>query len=213
MKIEKLIEIMKSGTLNIPYLFMHHYKILGMDLDSLLLLSYLFQSNQSTFDCRKAIATLRMDESTLLNSFNQLVEKDLVSIQVIKNGKGVMDEVVSLEPFFQKLALILIGEEPKEKDGSIYVTFEQEFGRTLSPTEYEIINSWLDNHYSQEMIVHALKEAVFSGVSNLRYIDKILFEWDKKGYKKPDDVIKMNKPKESKKVVDIPNYNWLDDHE
>ena len=49
----------------------------------------------------------------------------------------------------------------------------------LSPMEYEIIKAWLDNDMSEELIKEALKEATFNGVSNLRYIDKILYEWGK----------------------------------
>ena len=46
--------------------------------------------------------------------------------------------------------------------------------------EYEIINAWLLKGFSEELVLGALKEAVYNGVSSLRYIDKILFEWQKK---------------------------------
>ena len=36
-----------------------------------------------------------------------------------------------------------------------------------------------------------LKEAIYNGISNFRYIDRILYEWNKKGLKNKEDVGKM----------------------
>ena len=58
----------------------------------------------------------------------------------------------------------------------------------LLSIEYEIIKAWLDNNISEELIKEAIKEATYNGVSNLRYIDKILYEWGKIGIKSAKDV-------------------------
>ena len=76
---------------------------------------------------------------------------------------------------------------------SLFEMFEQEFGRTLSPMEYEIINGWINDNFSEELIIEALKEATFNGVSSLRYIDRILLEWKKKNIKTKQDVQKTQK--------------------
>ena len=62
------------------------------------------------------------------------------------------------------------------------------------------------------MIVGALKEAVYNQVTNLRYIDKILYEWSKKGFKTMEDVNKHleNKEKQNDRK-ELFDYNWLDD--
>lgn len=63
---------------------------------------------------------------------------------------------------------------------SLFSVFEQELGRLLSPYECEIIIGWLDqDRYSEEIILFALKEAVFAGKLSLRYIDRILVEWSR----------------------------------
>ena len=67
--------------------------------------------------------------------------------------------------------------------------------------EYEIINAWLEKSYSEEMIIGALKEAVYNGVNNLRYIDKILYEWSKKGFKNMNDVSNHLRVKEDKQEI------------
>ena len=109
----------------------------------------------------------------------------------------------------------------KESDSSDTVldelrqeAFEKEFGRPLSPMELEIINGWLNDNIPLELIMGALKEATFNGVSNFRYIDKILFEWRKKGYKTMNDVssnyIKSREERSNNQLFD---YDWLDDND
>ena len=112
-----------------------------------------------------------------------------------------------------------VEEVDESKKTNIYDDFEREFGRTLSPIEYELISGWLDNEFTEEIILCALKEAVFNGVSNLRYIDKILYEWGKAGIKNISDVEEMRK-KRNQKIkkdqseeidTDIFDWNWFDD--
>ena len=83
--------------------------------------------------------------------------------------------------------------------------------------DLELINAWLTSGYSEELILGALKEANYNGVPTLRYIDKVLFEWKKKGFKDLKDVdnhIKHQAEDEDPaelyetKVFD---YNWLDE--
>ena len=78
--------------------------------------------------------------------------------------------------------------------------------------ECEIINAWLDN-YSEELINEALKEAVWNNVKTLRYMDKILFEWGKKGIKNKEDVEKNKKERNEDKKEELFEYNWLEDDE
>ena len=140
-----------------------------------------------------------------------------------KNDKGLMEDVISLDDFYSKLSLLVVDEANKQnsKDSNVFDMIEKEFGRTLSPIEYEIIKAWLDSHISEELIKEALKEATFNGVSNLRYIDKILYEWGKKGIKSKKDVLENKKhrnekieEKESKKIdLDIMDWDWFDDEE
>ena len=88
--------------------------------------------------------------------------------------------------------------------------FEKELGRTLSPLEYDIIGTWLTSGIKEEIIEEALKEAVFNGVNSFKYIDKILFEWNKKGIKKKEDVKKAEKKKEEEKEETSSfDFEWL----
>ncbi|MBN2984260.1 MULTISPECIES: DnaD domain-containing protein [Cohnella] len=62
----------------------------------------------------------------------------------------------------------------------LFSVFEQEFGRPLTPMECETIANWIDQDgYPAELILFALKEAVFAGKLHFRYIDRILLEWSR----------------------------------
>lgn len=68
--------------------------------------------------------------------------------------------------------------EQEEHSKNIFTIFETEFARPLSPMEYETISIWLDqDQYKEELILMALREAVFAGKLHFRYIDRILVEW------------------------------------
>ena len=75
--------------------------------------------------------------------------------------------------------------------------------------------SCLDNGYTEELINEALKEAVYNNVTSLKYIDKILEAWDKKGIKTKEDVAAEKKKFKERKQVknDSFYYDWLNDEE
>ena len=70
----------------------------------------------------------------------------------------------------------------------------------MSPIEYERINSWISSGVSEEMITNALNEAVINGSPNVRYIDRIIYEWSKN---------KGNSEREEYK--ELFDYDWLGD--
>ena len=71
---------------------------------------------------------------------------------------------------------------------------------------------------NEELVKEAVREAVFKGVSNLRYIDKILYEQQKKGIKNKNDVEKnreafRKKEKEEPVEEELFDYNWFEDED
>ena len=134
-----------------------------------------------------------------------------------------MEEVVILDNFYDKISLLIMDREVNEKkdDSDIFSMIEKEFGRTLSPIESETINNWLENNISGELIKEAIKEAVYSGVNNLRYIDKILYAWEKDGIKTAEDVEKRRRERKKKADsstnndidMDIVDWDWFDEDE
>ena len=130
-----------------------------------------------------------------------------------KGKDGKVNEVLDLSNLYKAMVSEINLNIKKKTESNIFEIFEKEFSRPLSPMEYEMINAWINSGMDEEMIIGALKEATFNGVSNLRYIDKIIYEWTKKGYKTVEDVNKNRYQKETKKENnDFFEYNWLDEN-
>ena len=211
---EKLIKLLKEKNFVLPQVLFYKYKELNLTLEELYFIIYLLNINSLVFNPKQFSNDLNMDMASVLEMVTTLTSKDILSLEMIKEG-NIRNEYLKLDKLYNKLAFILINEEDKEKTTSLFDVFEKEFGRTLSPIEYELINGWLDNEFSEELVLKALKEAVYNGVSNLRYIDKILYEWKKKGIKTAKDV-EMNRTKFQNKKEERPevfSYDWLNDNE
>lgn len=211
---EKVIQLLKTHDFTIPQLLFFKYQELNMTLEELHFIIYLMNTKDLAFNPKKFSSELGTSMPEVLELVNNLMNKDLLSLDLKKEG-NIRNEYLNLDKLYNKLSFLVINEEKKESSTNLFDVFEKEFGRTLSPIEYELINGWLDNEFSEELVKAALKEAVYNGVSNLRYIDKILYEWKKKGIKTPEDVEKnkvqfQNRKEENSEVF---SYDWLNDHE
>ena len=206
-------ELNNENHYTVPKYVLSYAKELGLDMDSLILLIYfLNKPNKSIFDYKKIIEDINFTEKELLNALSTLKDKNILLILMEKNDSGVLEEKVDISLFYEIIFSKILNKETKENnEKDLYDNFEKEFGRTLSPMEYEIINSWKEQKISNELILSALKEAVFNGVNNLRYIDKILYEWNKKGIKKPTDIIEKQKAREEEKTPETYEYDGLNE--
>ena len=142
---------------------------------------------------------------------HDITVKKLLEIKLLKNSSNKLEEQISLDLLYNKVFMQIIDVKEEEDKSNIYSVFESELGRTLSPIEYELINGWLECNYKEEIILAALKEAVFNGVNNFRYIDRILFEWNKKGIDTVDKISKYKKEFRKDTNVEVPDYDWLND--
>ena len=225
MKSSKLIEIFKNGNLVIPLYLFKNYKKLKLELNEFIFLMYIYGlGNKTLFNPNKFCDDLNLELMEVMNLVSNLTDKGFIKVEVLKNEKGIMEEIIVLDGFFDKLNLIALDEVNKEEqvdieNSSIFDLIEKEFGRTLSSMEYEIIKAWLEQGFSEELIKEVLKEAVFSGVSKLRYMDTILYEWSKNGITSAADVEKNRKKKTAQKEkeadidLDIVEWSWFDDEE
>ena len=205
--IESLMVV--NNHLIIPNYFIKYYKKFDLENNELLMLIYLLNCNEKLIlDNKKISKDLYLEENEVLNIISSLIEKNYISIEMSKNN-GILEEYISLDLFYSKINSFLIESEKKDNSSDIFSKFEQEFGRTLSPVEYETINKWIENNIPLELIESALKEAILNGVNSIRYIDKILFEWNKKGYKSSMDIVSSKKKDEY--IEELYDYDWLNE--
>ncbi len=187
---------------------------LGLSLEEFLMLTYFDNDYNSFLDIDNLSQNIGINIDKAYTIFNSLLSKKLITIETTKDIEGRMIEKVNLDNIYAMLSEDKIITKKEAVKTDIYSIFEREFGRTITSMEYEIINAWLEKSYTEELIVGALKEAVYNQVTNLRYIDKILYEWSKKGFKTMEDVNKHleNKEKQNDRK-ELFDYNWLDDEE
>lgn len=226
MKSSKLIEIFKQGNMVIPLYLLQHFKDLKLKLEEFIFLMYLYNLGDNfVFDPTKFSNDLNMTLVEVMSFIEALTDKKFIRVESKKNDKGIMEEFIIMDDFYSKLTLITIDEVNKETNDAsksdIFEVIQKEFGRTISPIEYEIIKAWIESGINESVIKEAVKEATFNGVSNLRYIDKILYEWGKLGVKTVEDVEKnrmkhnnTNKNQVNEEVdMDVIEWNWFDDDE
>ena len=212
MKTKKLLDVVKTSDLVIPSILLLNYKELNISEKELIFLSLLMNfEGEIAFDPIYFSKRLGFDVPEIMEIVSNLSAKNYLEIVVKKEDKK-MKEYISIESFYEKLLLNTVEQEEENVDNSgIYNIIEEEFGRTLSPIEYETISGWLNAKIDESLIKEALKEAVLNGVNNLKYIDKILYEWTKKGYKKSSDVKKRSKKEPEE--IELFSYDWLDEND
>lgn len=185
-----------------------------LSLEEFLLLLYFDNSYDSIFDIPTISRVLRMDENSILKAYSDLIKKKIIRVKAEKDNYGKVLEKVDIDDFYRDIKIDNKEKEKEESKEDIFSKFEKSFGRTLSPMDSEIINAWIDKGFSEELIEAALKEAVYNGTTSLRYIDKILYEWNRKGIKTKED-IKVKLYDEDKEPTlyetNIINFDWLQD--
>ena len=187
MKTNNIINLFKEKSLIIPNFLLINYKSLNINEKELIFISYLISLKELIFDIESFSNDLNYNKEEVMNIISSLEEKKLIEV-VVKKENNIIKEYIALDNLYNKVLNNTLDTEEKEDTPLVYEKIEEEFGRTLSPIEYETIKRWIDSGIKEELIYEALKEAILNGVTNLKYIDKILYEWKKKRIKNSSDV-------------------------
>ena len=210
-------KILMDRPLVIPRIIINNYKKLNITEEELIILIFIIDYGVDLeYNPIIFVQELNIDKYKVLELINSLNEKNILTILIKKENKKVSSEYISLQPLYDKIMNIVMDNKEKqiEIDENIYSIFENELGRTLSPLEYEKIKEMVTS-YGQELVVEALKEAVYNRANNLRYIETILSEWNKKGYKSKVDILKDRENYRKKKTdnIKLPDIDWLNEDE
>lgn len=203
---------MEAGVAVIPYALFRYYRRMKLSDNELLLLMHLMSFKQVE---HKEFPTLEdMQElaggttASISLTLQKLMKDGFLSIdEEFDEESGIQYERYNVSGLYNKLSICMANDaKNKAKQASIqsektlseagepeaernmFTIFEKEFGRPLSPMECETISGWLDqDKYPDELILMALKEAVFAGKVHFRYIDRILLEWSRNRVKNVND--------------------------
>ena len=211
---EKLINYLKEKPIIIPRVLLTNYSKLNITAEELIILIYLMdKGNNIIYDINLFVKELSFTKRKVIELINNLVEKNVLNITINKNSDNVSEEYLNLDMLYRKITNIILDKElpSSTNNEDLFTIFEKEFGRTISPTEYEKINSWLNEDIDKALIVEALKEAVYNSTTSLRYIETILYSWKKKGIKTKEDVNKerIRYKKSKNEVIEVPDFDWV----
>lgn len=223
---------LKNGQTTISNLLLENYRQIGMSNEEFLLwlqLHRYVEAGDSFPDLMKIAENMSYNQQEIYYLLNQLVQKQLIQIVSQKDARGMMHDSYDLTLVYQKLALLLTQktqviekDQKQEKISQLYQDFEAEFGRPLSPMEYQRIGQWLEeDQYQVELIHLALREAVLNQAYSLNYIDRILLSWERKNIRTSEQVIDeqqrrkrqiMQKEEQpTKPLPKISLHNWLEE--
>jgi len=196
---------MEVGSIHFPYALLRYYrrmKLSDTEMMLILQLTGFHQMEQNAFPTIEELQD-RMGASpdTVIKAIQKLMREKYLSIdEEFDPQTGIQYERYNLSGIYEMLGQLLseeVKEERKQEqrngrsqgsaaafaagdseESNLFIIFEREFGRPLSPMECETISGWIDqDQYPEELILLALKEAVFAGKVHFRYIDRILLEW------------------------------------
>jgi DNA replication protein len=191
---------MRSGVVSVPYALLKGYKQLKLsELDVMIILQLMaFKDREHQFfpTLDELQARLTAPSNQVIPAIQRLIKAQFISIdEAVDPQSGMQYEKYNLQQLYIKLAELVLDEpmttskqhpltpklaETEDVGKDLYSIIEREFGRPLTPMEFETISGWIDkDRYHEEVILAALKEAVFAGKLNFRYIDRILLDWSR----------------------------------
>ncbi len=210
-----MLKMIKDNLINVKDYLIKNYKRMGLNEQEAMMLIHIYNISQlgedflSIYQLQDKMALEFVECSNLVY---QLVQKNLLAFEMEIDEKGKQKEKFTLEPLFNAIIKDILTENiniiTKEQDhmiSSIIAFLEQEFGRTLSPFEIEMLRTWFEqDNYDVEIIKLAIKEALLAGAYNLKYIDRILINWKQRNLKTKEEVAEyLNSIKRYEKSKDI----------
>lgn len=228
----------KLGDTTISNVLLQHYRQLGITNNQLILiiqLKSLMDSGSDFPDIEIIAQRMQLPTAKVFTAIHDLIQQKYLTIETSIDKEGKSKDSYQLDFLWERLATLLEQEErtiKKEEqqltEKDLFNRFESEFGRPLSPMEIQTIGMWLDeDKYEVDLIEMALREAVLSQVYNLKYVDRILLNWEKKNIKTKAQVVQESKRRRNHQTnmqqstptnettvkPKVPLYNWLENQD
>ena len=208
--------------IDMEYVLLENYKKLGItetELAVIFMIQHLLKQGNTLITQELLALKMTLSIQDIDQVLSHLLSKRLIEFE---SDNGEMK--TTLKPLEQRLyrefevALLKRREESLEKGfdtqvQNIYGVFEKEFGRTLSPAEFQKIREWISLGYEEDVIIDALHEALDANRKSIRSIDKILLkktarkDIQKEGY----SAISEGWNKDIEKTIQIASEKWVND--
>lgn len=133
----------------------------------------------------------KLGKQDLYTVIETLIQKKAIALVQTRDSHGRSVDQYDVTPLLKQLLTSTPTQAKPEAQGGqqVFSQIEVEFGRPLSPIEQQTINDWLTvDHYDPALIKLALREAVLNQAYSLRYMDRILLNWEKRHLTTPAQV-------------------------
>ena len=181
----------KSGNLVLPSALLLHFKELFPSSEDFLVWQFFYLQNTTTLGdvSPSQIAEIIGKEVADVNqSISNLTENGLLQYRTIELN-GEIELIFDASLAFERLDSLLdtqtpvaTAPNPKNQLKDLVETFQQELGRLLTPFEIEdLFKTVKEDGIKADLIKEALREAVFNGKPNWKYIQAILRNWRHEG--------------------------------
>ena len=100
----KLLDLLKKGNIVVPLYFLQNYKKLKLELEEFIFLMYLYNlGDKCLFDPNKFSKDLNISNKNVMTYVGKLSDKGLISVKTLKTDKGLMEEYITLDDFYNKM--------------------------------------------------------------------------------------------------------------
>ena len=207
----------KTGNLVLPTDLLFHFHEIFDNSDDFLVWQFFYLQNTTSLE---EISLNRIAESigksvTEVNrSMSNLTEKGLLQYKtIVLNGEieAVFDALPALERLDEIVESHSTVAQPISQNNlkDLVETFQRELGRLLTPFEIEDLTKTIqDDKTSPELVTAALREAVFNGKANWKYIQAILRNWRREGI---TTVSQVEAKREERETTNPQNITVSDD--
>ncbi|WP_275470540.1 DnaD domain-containing protein [Vagococcus proximus] len=232
-----MVDYLTAGETVVSNMILDNFSKLGMTHQELILYLKLrqYECKGNDFpDLMMISKEIGVSSEEIFSMLEGLLSKKIVKLTTHTNEQGQTGDRYDLTMIYERLDQLNKAKHVEESRQSeqikiqeLYQTFEKEFGRPLSPFELETISIWLtEDNYQPELVILALREAVLNQVYSLKYIDRILLNWERKNIKTKEQVAqdqqKRKKSLSEKEVASaqakheeelptVPLFNWAED--
>ena len=207
----------KTGSLVLPNDLLFHFHKIFDNSDDFLVWQFFYLQNTTSIEeisPNQIAESIGKSVAEVNRSMSNLTEKGLLQYKtIVLNGE--IEAVFDALPALERLDEIVgshsttVQTVPQNVLKDLVETFQQELGRLLTPFEIEDLTKTIqDDKTNPELVIAALREAVFNGKANWKYIQAILRNWRREGI---TTVSQVEAKREERETTNPQNITVSDD--
>ena len=207
----------KTGNLVLPNDLLFNFHKIFDNSDDFLVWQFFYLKNTTSIEeisPNQIAESIGKSVAEVNRSMSNLTEKGLLQYKtIVLNGE--IEAVFDALPALERLDEIVgshsttVQTVPQNVLKDLVETFQQELGRLLTPFEIEDLTKTIqDDKTNPELVIAALREAVFNGKANWKYIQAILRNWRREGI---TTVSQVEAKREERETTNPQNITVSDD--